>query len=816
MYYFICTNRDAFSETLANLIIEEPSHSFQFIGKNGVGKEYVINKIEQHLKKKFDIYRVVSDSLMRKNQHIATHSFNIAFSLSHFVGMSLVPVKNDSLKINYIISNLKAMTLKRRIIISALDYDILPTESREFIAILLCNKKMIEEKVKKKIVFIITSNTDYFDGIYNVKNIIFKDYTRKDIYDYLINTCGYTTSQISNEKLNQICKLCGSNLNLVRDYAKLILEISITPNTLESIVDTKLNFYIQTGFKYNLSKDELKSIIYASSMSIHLLTPEMIGYINRINIDCAEKGFECAVNENFLEKEHPLHFPRNNNFLFVSQEEKEYLYQQAKTTYLGKIPNYYLYLSDIAEDEYFERSQYLLQYYGEVNKNVFALIVLALSKSFLLNDLLIRNKVTSFFYDNCTKNYYVDIFDQISNAYQENENRNYKKSNDILVEIDYSELNVVLVAELRRLEFKNSYLGRIATQQKLNSLSNKLQTHLEQQLTLTTEFLSKSKEEKILSLRIIFELAPFILDSQNDKETFRKLYDKSLILVKYINNHFIKKSFADYVINVFNRKAFLFAPPSNAALFYEQSVAYFRENSIWNEYIIALASKAGNEIALHEYSKAIKSCKTAISTMEKEEIEVPQKEKIYNNLYIAEFLLFESQESSFNRIQRKAINVAIQLEKLLTERACGTNHVILTNIASLYLYADREKEYNQFKKRLENSLRCKDVSSVKNININDFYRYHFAWYEFYLNLKKGNWKQCSQIINSLNSFYPAIFHNYKKMDLRVEAARYLIKRKCIPNARKYGLNMLQYAPSDKKYYSSRGLPLSDLQYTSWE
>lgn len=811
----ICTDRDTFSEMLSDLIIKDTSHSFQFIGKNGVGKEYAIISIEQQVKKKCDIYRVVSNSLMRKNQHISTHSFNVAFSLSNLVGMSLTPVKNDSLKINYIISNLKALTLKRKILISALDYDTLPTESREFISVLLCNKKIIEEKVKKEIAVIITSNTDYFDGVYNVENIIFRDYTRKDIYDYLIHSCGYLAPQISNEKLNQICKLCGTNLNLVKNYAKLILDTCVTTSSFESIVDTKLNYFIQAGYKYNLSKDELKSIIYASSMSIHLLTPEMISYINSMSTDCAEKGFECAVDESFLEKEYPLHFPKKGNFLFVSQEEKNYLHQQAGMIFMRKISDYYLYLSEIVEDEYFERSQYLIQYYGEVNKNVFALIILAISKSFLLKDLLIRNKVISFFHNNNTNGYYTNVFNQILEAYQENENQNYEKSNNILKEIDYSEFNPVLAAELRRLEFRNGYFGRIMPPQRLNGLSNELQTHLQQKLFLTTEFLANSKDEKILSLRIIFELAPFVLDSQNDKDAFCKLYDESLILVKYINEHFIQKSFADYVINVFNRKAFLFAPPSNAVLYYEQAVAYFRENNIWNEYVIALASKAGNEIALHEYSKAITSCETAISTMQKYEIEILQKEKIYNNLYIAEFLCFESREITLSEVQEKAITIASKLEKLLTDSACGTNHVILTNIASLCLYSNREKEYYQTKKRLEHSLGCKDVSSVEDVSINDFYRYHFAWYEFYANLKKGNWKRCSQIINSLNAFYPVIFHNHKKMDLRVEAAKYLVKKKCIPNAREYGLNMLQYAPSDKKYYSSRGLPLSDLQYTSW-
>lgn len=131
----------------------------------------------------------------------------MAFSLSNFIGISLSAIKNDSLKINYIISNLKALTLKKILLITALDYDLLPTESRDFIAILVSNKAYIEKKVKKSITVIITSNSDYFIGRYNAINIQFRDYERKDIYDFLINECGYLPSHISNEKNNQICNL---------------------------------------------------------------------------------------------------------------------------------------------------------------------------------------------------------------------------------------------------------------------------------------------------------------------------------------------------------------------------------------------------------------------------------------------------------------------------------------------------------------------------------------------------------------------------------------------------------------------------------
>lgn len=813
MSEFECTDRNAFANDFANKIISSPSSFYQFIGEMGSGKEYVIENLENHIKNKCVIYRIISDTVVKREQNIHTHVFQVAFNLNSFIGLSLSVIKNDSQKINYIISNLKTLTLKKIILISVLDYDLLPTESRDFIDILLSNKSFIEKNVKKSITVIITSNNNYFLGKYNSINIKFKDYERKDIYKFLIETCGYSPQQISNEKLNQICKLCGSNFNLVKSYSGIILDSTVPNDSIEAIVDTKLNYYIQSGNKYNLSKNDLESIIYVSSLSFNMLTPEMISYVAKITEENTEKGFECAVHENFLEKENPIKL-QLNNFLFISQEEKEYLYKQAYPIYLKKVIDYYVYLSDIAEDEYFERSQYLHRYYGELNKNVLALLGLAISKSFLLNDSLIREKIISFFNVNIHDEEQKRLFYNIIEAYKEHQKGNYVKSNEMLNNIDYTMINTVLTAELKRLEFQNGYLGHTLSPMRLNGLSKELQVYLEQKLILCTDFVFGNKDEKIISLRIIFDLAPFILDSQNDKETFRKLYDNSLILVQYINNHFVKKSFAEYIINVFNRKAFLFESPSGASVFYEQATAYFNENHILDEYAITLASKAGNEIALHRYNDAIQDCKKAIAIINETSIEIMQSEKIYNNLYIAEFLYFE-EKHTIEKVQKKAMETTDKLRQLLTNIPCGMNHVIMTNMASLFLYADNEKDYHLIKNKLEASLRCKDVSDVNDIKINDFYRYHFAWFEFYLNLKHKEWNKCDKIAKTLQSFYPAIFHNIEKMDLRVEAARFLVKNKCVPELQKYGINMLQYAPSDRQHYISRGLLLSDLQFTSW-
>lgn len=125
-----CVNRKEFSKNLKDTILKNPSSSFQFLGKNGVGKKYVLEHLETELVKKCEIYRIVSDTLMKKGKNVRNHSFNVAFSLNSLIGMSLTPTKNETHKIHYIISNLKSLSRKRNILISALDYDILPSESR--------------------------------------------------------------------------------------------------------------------------------------------------------------------------------------------------------------------------------------------------------------------------------------------------------------------------------------------------------------------------------------------------------------------------------------------------------------------------------------------------------------------------------------------------------------------------------------------------------------------------------------------------------------------------------------------------------------
>ena len=206
----------------------------------------------------------------------------------------------------------------------------------------------------------------------------------------------------------------------------------------------------------------------------------------------------------------------------------------------------------------------------------------------------------------------------------------------------------------------------------------------------------------------------------------------------------------------------------------------------------------------------------ALSLVRSYDINVPQIEKIYNNLYIAQFLEYEQETLSLKQCQLYAKNTIRCLKKLLSGESNGKEHVILTNLASLSLYVGQENDYFNAKSLLENSFGCKDVSDLNDIKINDFYRYHFAWYEFYRNLTHSAWEKCENILNNLDGFYPALFKRHIEIDRRIIAAKNILEKRECPDPLNFCLNFMKDLSYTTEMTYSRGLPLSDLQFTSWD
>ena len=818
MKNILCKNRNEFIEYFSSKLMNNPCGIYFFLGKVGSGKKYVLANLQKKIQKQFKIYQVVSDAILEKKQRFPHTKFEfcISFTLHEFMEMSLsISPNTENTKINYIIENLKtAGFVKKNIFIFAPDYDTLSSEARDFLEILICNYKIIEENVQKNICIIMTGSNDYFSTKNNIIKVVFEDYTKHDLTLYLEERLNYSPSILTNEKINQVYKLCGTNFNLVNSYSEYIINSCQTNTSIEGIIDLKLKYYISEGYKYNLSANELKDILFISSQSIHVLTPQMISAIQDKNEAIVSAGFQCAVDEYFLDFDVKSNKYEYQNYYFISDKEKNYLchnYILDKSTILIQ---YYRYLSEHYEDEYFERALFLFKYFGTISNEVFALLILALSKAFLIKDQVIKQSIISFIKDNCSDRQMVDKISCICNAYEEHFKGNYLKSETSISKLNLTSLNIVAAAEIRRLQFRNGQVGHIFSESTMNELAMILESYIDKNILLMTNAVFHPKEEKLLSLKILFDIAPYVLDTKNDIEKFNHLYDQSLILVNYIHHHFIRKSYADYIINVFNRKAFLFAAPSVSLVYYEQAESYFRGKNIFDELAITLASKAGMLIMMGLYRQSINNCEEAIQLIDEKNLYIEQKEKIYNNLFISQFLLCEQEQTEIKLLQKYAYGTIKKLETLLDSEANGKNHVILTNIASLCLYIGNEEKYLKAKSNIEMSLKCEDVSNIHDSSVNDFYRYHFAWFEFYRFLVKQDWNKCKVIIKDLTAFYPAIFHETEVMELRIKAAKSIISKKVVPDARTYSLNFLSYAKCNKAY-SSCGLLLSDLQFTSW-
>ncbi len=813
----ICENRESFSIQLYKQITQSPSAIYCFLGKNGTGKEFVLSKVEKLLERQCECYQIIADSIYKKKFNFPNlkYTFGLSFKLTGLWGLSLSSTTNDGAKINYVIASLKRFTLKKNILVCIANYDYSSSEAREFLSILINNHHFIEKNIKKKITIILTSVNDFFYNFQNVSYIHFEDYSKSDLYNYLRYTLLCDTNLLTNSNIDNIYRLCGTNFDLVNSYYKHIMNTDETI-TIDAIVDKKMQFYIYSGCKYNITKVDLKNILYTAADSITSFTPHMIGSINKeININNIERSLICATEEYFLEKRINQNKNELENYLFISNDEKAYLCKTSILNHKKVSIQYYNYLSIYLEDEYLPRAQYLYQYFEEINKEIFALLVLALSKTYMLNDIIQRYSVKKFIDTSnidCEKKI---VFENLDRAYTEYYNRNYRQSNNIINLISLNQMSNVAIAEIRRLEFKNNQLGHLCYRDEMNTMMQQLRAYIENGLSVYSDIFVAQHEERILEMRIIFDIAPYALDTQNDVETFRELYDKSLILEKNIQSRAIKKSYTEYIVNIFNRKAFLFAAPAVALVHYEQAEAFFRENNIFSELAITLSSKAGISLSLRRYKDAINDLEEALKILKKNNIQVDQIEKIYNNLYIARFLNYETNSNSLDKINEFAKKTITNLQTLVDMNSNGKNHVILTNISSLSLYVNNLELYYDTKKKLETSLECKDVSNIDDLGINDFYRYHFAWFEFYRLLISHQWNECFTIIQNLSKFYPAIFHDHKKMDLRIKAANYLLENKIIPTSYDYCIHFLEYAQAPKDYFS-RGLLLSDLQFTSYE
>lgn len=810
--------RNKLADSITNSLQNENSSTYIFFGPKGSGKKYVMNRIADKLKGDMRILFFMCDSLVEKTKKKHTYDITVTFEASFYLGLNLSFAKDNSSRLNAVLNSLKTLSFKKKNIVICIEYfDELSSEEKDLITTLIKNADYLTKQLKiTKINFIIVSNNPLQFGV-GEKNIKFTEYSKDDIKEYLIinfNAIWRTLNEKDKtEKIELIYNCCGGNLYFVQLIASKVLannfNVATDLNTIvEEIVENQLIDLKNHGAEeYHLAPGIIEDFLITCSLSPENFNKMLIECVGDIQSNDIANSFKLSTEKNKI-----LTCLPNLRYKFVSAQIRENIAK--KLSDASKYVKYYNYYTQFNNDEYFLRAYYLYKSLGQANSNVYNLLVLAISKSMMFNDESIEEKIKNTFIT--LESQYLVQLKYFIEAYKEFNENNYLESISILNKIDKYLLNGIGRAEYDRLYFKNLYLNNTANfrliQKYLESL--KIAANLETNLKLNLQEMFLNRDEVILKLRIIFDIAPYVIDTLNDVDEFEKLYSFSRVLCR--NEIDGESPFAEYIKNVFNRKAFLFVNSMQAETYYEEAESYFFSINNWIQLTMTLVGKAGIQIAQSRYEDAVNTCDNAYKIIRKYKINLPQQHKLKNNILISKFLEFEQGNHNFDEILSYADKTAQELLKIKNNEE-KVSYVIPMNIASLYLYQNKILDYENIKKSLEADMKCNDVSDIHDFSVDDFYRYRFAWMEIYKNLIIGNYNKSRIIINNLYGFVPALSHNQDVLwDKKLDGAKKLIESNAKINAYEFCNNLFDdrrlSAASLKFFY--RGLPLSALQYTS--
>lgn len=807
---------------LAHFLIDKirNNNSFSYIiyGPKGCGKKYVIDLVTETLNDEIRTFYFICDSLVEKSKKKNTYSINLSIDLPFFTSISLAMSKDNSTKLNAILNSLKTLNLRKKDVLLRVDcYDDLSSEGKDYIRILIENKKYFEKQLGDINIYILVGTLNEYNFAGEYSEVKLEAYTKNDIEIYLEQKYNKKFRMLSFEKQEQIVNIlsgfCGGNLFLIDLIASKIIDNPEDVNDFEGLIEEIANkrlkeLQLKGQSDYNIAPGIIEDFLITCSLSMSNVNKNLIEQVGDLSPIEVAQSLKISEYGNKILNRLP-----NSEYSFVSEQIKSIL--EHRLSDVTKFAKYYNYYTQFKNDDYLSRAYYLYKAIGVVDLNVYNLLILATSKAMTFNDDSITNTIRKSFY-NISEDYLSQLILFVK-AFKLFNNAEYADSIGVLKKINLYFLNNIGRAEYDRIYFKNLYLNNNLRNQMtfkfLESLKRMVACDNYLKLNLNELFLIK--EEVVLKLKIIFDISPFVIDVLNDVEGFEKLYDTSKLICRIEHN--LNSPFAEYIKNTFNRKAFLFVNPMQAESYYEEAEAYFFNNNLWTEYLMTLSGKAGILMAQSRYKDAKETCKKAYDIQHNYKVFLPQEYKLRNNLLIAQFLLYEEENSNnVNAIYEKAKETIGNLLSIYNKNP-SVSYVIRLNIASLYLYINETKEYENIKKSIEQDYGCDDISDTDDKSVDDFYSYRFAWMEIYKNILLDKKVKCMEIINKLEGFVPALSH---KQDVLWDK-KLLCAKEIISSGKKvssfYFCNNLfkdkRPAAVGLKFFY-RGLPLSAIQFTS--
>lgn len=804
------------------------------LGNHGSGKSYVLFEIIRNIQTQNNLHRSIQIyipdgdklSLQNNSNGVSIDSVEASISLPLHWGIGIdvaasASRKNSESQFNHIYNLLKKR-FTSDILICIPQYSEQDNKIKLLVRMLAENLQRLKKIFKHKMYFLI-SNLDGsclndFIECSTIDKILLEDYEEKDIWQYLNEKHNFVLNQTDvREKLKQIKKICASNLKLVDflyvDFVEQNLDFF---RALDSVVSYRLNQLKKDGIERNVNEYDMEDIILSSSLSLKSFGSHEIAMITNKQTDTVRESLLLAQKQIILEQ-NSLHF-----YNFTCEEIQTILRKELTLRNRERYLDYYNYYSMQEQDQYYLRAYYLWAYNACIKDEIFALLVLAYSNALAFNDLAQITKIEKIIYEDQNPRFSKD-YKTIKSFYNmlEKESVDYLNLKSIYLNLQKDYFEIPLKAELARALFHFMFKNFSPWDLELKHILNQIVQYATDDIYLSfSEYPIQINlnDETVLRLRIIYDVLPYVLDSINNIQLFQQLYDLSLELSSNVCISQSSRSFAKYMENVFNRKAFLFVNQTQCNIFYDKAKKYFYDNNIWDEYCITLICEAGTNIVIQKYEEALLCCRKAKRISSEKDVLIPQPEKLMNNIIIADFFRYEQThhpQKCFIYSQKSAR----KLQKYLHRRPCATEFIITTNICSLFLYAGNIHEYCKYKRYLELLMGCDDVSNISDEDIDDFYRYYFAWFESYKYILEEEWKQAEKIACSLVDFVPSLFKKQEVFwDKKLLALKEIITAQRKVNGYDFCKNLvpLKRRASELAVFFCRGLMLSDIQYTSYD
>lgn len=794
----------------------ETSKNLVIYGSYGLGKHYILNEFCNLFHTKFSIYNFIGDKLQPYNKKMSKYVVDFSFSLEYFAGISLSINQNKMSLIESIISSFKKIK-KQNILLIVPDYQNLSIENKKILEMIINYKNVIEENTKSKLNILIsfsTLNNELLD-FETFEKIHFLPYDSSNIAFYLCKTKKIKSEMIKDFelKIDKIKVLSNSNLDLIDlIYEDILFNDYNSKLTLNNLISKRIELIKVSAQTKGIDPKIIEDIIFTCSLCYKTFNESQIDsithYDNKTIIDIINMSLvESLIKEIDLKK-----------YIFSSEDIKKDIEQFYFASYHPRFIDYYNYITMNNIDNYFFRGYYLFKGTQKIDLNSFSLLLLALSDAQIIEDQEIVNEVIGI----CSFDKKVlDFTNEFIAALNFQKTGEYLKSSKILNKLVnmLPSSATVLYFEIKRLLFKNNISSKNFSDDQNLIYEELIACVREKHLYLNISTPYMRIEELSLKLKIIFEIEPYVLDNMGNYDLFQELFQTCNAIIELLQRQSILNKSSQYIKYTFYRKAFLFANPNSCNFYYNEAKKYFQEHNFKLQYIMTLISQAGTNIANQEFDYSIDLLRQAQKELQVSQIILPQPEKLENNRIISVFLKKELEYGdSINTIFEYAKKSINQLKKLLLTAEHSTKNVILTNLASLSLYIHNIPLYLEVKAEIEKSLNCQDVSDVFNFNVNDFYRYHFAWDEIYRGMLENQWDECAKKADDLTDFVPALFKKQELVwTLKIEAIKKLIKEKKILNGYEFCNKLVKYSfvPNKPVLFFSRGLMLSDLQYTSY-